>query len=187
MDSSIYQDTIEYVNDSFKGKNVKHFERTVYWIEQWLGNCTDAHRVAAYGHDIERAFRSGDMPRKGYLDPEFLQEHQQKGSLLMKQFCLDQGESLEFSDHVAHLIEKHEEGGDYEQNMLRDADSVSFMETNVALFVEVKSGLDGYKKVKEKIDWMFERIGSDQAQEIASPLYKKATGQLESIRNSVPK
>jgi hypothetical protein len=53
-----------------------HFERTVYWLEKFLPNCSYIECIAAYGHDIQRAFREA-IPQD-YLDADFLDIHQNK-------------------------------------------------------------------------------------------------------------
>ena len=52
----LFSKTVAYVDESFGGKQKPHFERTVFWMEKFLPNITQAERIAAYGHDIERAF-----------------------------------------------------------------------------------------------------------------------------------
>jgi hypothetical protein len=62
---------------------------------------------------------------------------------------------------------------------MMDADSVSFFETTAENFVTTKAQVEGYEKIKEKLDWMFNRISSDQAKDVAEPHYKKWITELE--------
>ncbi len=170
----LYTKTIEFVDKSFGGKQKPHFTRTVYWIEKFVPNVTEAHRIAAYSHDIERAFREeGKTVPEDYLDPEFLRNHQEKGASIMSDFLKEQGASEEIIDTVTHLIFKHEQGGDEEQNALMDADSVSFFETNAEMFVTTKAPIEGKEKVKEKLDWMLNRISSEEHKNLARENYNK--------------
>ena len=47
---------------------LRHFDRTVYWVEQLMPNADEAMRVAAFAHDIERLFvivpKNPSIPRK---------------------------------------------------------------------------------------------------------------------------
>ncbi len=177
---SIYEDIITYVDEAFKGKQKAHFERAVYWLEQFLPECTEAHRVAAYSHDIERAFRDPDFPKpKSYLDMNYLRHHEEEGARIMEAFLTERGQTEDFIQTVTHLISRHEEGGDHEQNMLRDADSVSFQETNAEMFVTKKLPEEGREVVVEKLTWTYERIGSEEAKMIAKPLYDKCMKELD--------
>ncbi len=138
MNTPLYLSVIEYVDTSY-GRHIPHFERTVFWLEKFLPNCGEAERIAAYAHDIERAFR--DETRKApddYLNIDFLRSHEEGGAEIMRKFLTENNASDELIATVIHLISRHEEGGDSAQNALMDADSVSFFETNVENFVRKK-------------------------------------------------
>ncbi len=166
----LYNKVIEYVDTSFGGKK-PHFERTVYWLERFLPNSTEAHKIAAYSHDIERAIK-GEKDRD-YLNPEILKRHQEDGAEIIGEFLEKNGADKKTIEKVKHLVSKHEVGGDEEQNALMNADSVSFMETNAESFVLKRAPVEGKEKIKEKLDWMFNRISSPEAKEIARPMYER--------------
>ncbi len=63
-----------------------------------------------------------------------------------------------------------------------DADSVSYFETNAQHFVEERVKTDGYKKVKDKLDWMFNRISTDEHKKFARENYEKWLKKLENCR-----
>jgi hypothetical protein len=180
---TIYEKTVSYVDDAYNGKQKLHFERAVYWFETFMPNCTDVHRVAAYAHDIERAFRPADKKEPDdYLDQDFLKYHQERGAEIMQEFLSKEGQSEEFIGTVVHIISKHEFGGSNLQNTMMDADSVSFFETNAENFVHKKAQVEGYEKVKRKINWMFERIVSEEAKSAARGNYERLIGELEKFK-----
>ena len=76
------------------------------------------------------------------------------------------------------LVSKHEIGGNDDQNLLKDADSISFFETNVDYFVSMAVSEIGKEKVKDKFDWTFNRITSDKAKQFAQQLYQEAIKKL---------
>jgi len=177
---TIYEKTVAFVDDAYNGKQKPHFDRAVYWLERFLPECSEVHKVAAYSHDIERAFRPADKKEPDdYLDKEFLVYHQEKGAEIMKEFLTKEGQSQEFIGTAVHIISRHEFGGDDMQNAMMDADSVSFFETNAENFVHNKAAVEGYEKVKQKLDWMFERIVSEQAKEEARENYERVSAELE--------
>ncbi len=138
MSNALYELVIDYIDTSY-GRHIPHFERTVFWLEKFLPNFGEAERIAAYAHDIERAFR--DETKKApedYLNIEFLRNHEEGGAEIMRKFLTKHNASNELIETVVHLISRHEEGGDEAQNALMDADSVSFFETNVENFVRKK-------------------------------------------------
>ena len=86
--------------------------------------------------------------------------------------------SSEIIERVKMLVSRHEEGGNDDQNLLKDADSVSFFETNISLFLTKHVQDVGKEKVREKFDWMYNRITSEKAKQIARPWYKEAIKNL---------
>ncbi|MDR3558411.1 MAG: DUF4202 family protein [Candidatus Pacebacteria bacterium] len=177
---TLYDKTVAFVDKAFKGKQKRHFERTVYWMEKFYPGFTEAHRIAAYSHDIERPTRPKDKKEPGdYLDGEFLKTHQEGGAHIMADFLKENCAYQDTIDKVFHLISQHEVGGDDEQNALKDADSVSFFETNAEMFAKEKVKVEGYKKVKAKLDWMFGRITSSVAKEAARANYEKWSKELD--------
>ncbi len=179
---NLYDKVVEYVDYSF-GEKKPHFERTVYWIEKFIPNATEAHKIAAYAHDIERAFRDKDkMIPEDYLDPEFLNNHQGKGIEIISNFLESQNAPNDLIEKVRYLINKHEVGGDLEQNALMDADSVSYFETNAQHFVEEKAPNEGYQKIKGKFDFMFNRISTDEHRKSAKENYEKWLKELEKYK-----
>ena len=178
--TDILQKTKDFVDQSFGGKQKEHFERTVYWLEQFSPVFSEAHAVAAYAHDIERAFRDPSIPEPDdYLAISFLRDHEEAGAKIMADFLREQGQSEEFIQTVRHLISRHEEGGDAEQDALKDADSISFFETSAEIFVTKKAPEEGYAKVKRKLDWMYNRISSSEAQTVVKENYQRWSAELD--------
>ncbi|MFA6428810.1 MAG: DUF4202 family protein [Candidatus Buchananbacteria bacterium] len=173
---NLYEKTIAFVDKSFLAKK-PHFERTVFWIEKFIPKATEAHKIAAYAHDIERAIK-GEKDRD-YLNPNILKSHQEAGAEIMEKFLKENGADNQIIATVKHLISQHEFGGDSEQNALMDADSLSYFETNAQHFVEQRAVKEGYAKIKEKLDWMFNRISSPERKNLAKANYKKWLKALE--------
>ncbi len=175
----LYKKVVEYVDTSFKGRK-PHFKRAVYWIEKLLPNATEAHKIAAYAHDIGRGVK-GESERD-YLNPEILKRHSKDGAEIIGEFLEKEGASTEIIGKVKHLITNHEIDGDIEQNALMDADSISYFETNAQHFVEEKAPIEGYDKIKEKLDWMFNRISSEEHKKFARENYEKWSKELENFK-----
>ncbi|MEO8638076.1 MAG: DUF4202 family protein [Candidatus Taylorbacteria bacterium] len=176
----LFDRVVLFVNDAFKGKQIVHFERTVYWFEKFSPKFSEAHKIAAYAHDIERAFRDeGKKAPENYLDADFLKYHQEKGAEIIAEFLRKKHAPESTIKKVVQLVSKHEVGGNAEQNALMDADSVSFFETNAEMFVTQKAPIEGNKKVKEKLDWMFNRISSREAKADARQNFEKWMNMLK--------
>lgn len=180
---SLYEKVVQFADTAFAGKQKPHFTRTVFWLEQFLPNITEAHRIAAYVHDIERAFR-GEKKKvpENYLDPAFLKYHSETGAEIIGKFLAENGAEETEIQKVKHLISRHEVGGDEEQSALMDADSVSFFENNAEMFVKDKAPLEGYEKIRGKFDWMFDRISTGERKALARENYEKWSRALKKVR-----
>lgn len=97
----------------------------------------------------------------------------------MVEFLRKHGADKNLIDRVRMLISRHEEGGSEDQNLLKDADSISFFENNVDYFLTKKVLEVGKEKVREKFDWMFNRITFDKAKKIAKKMYQEAIRRLK--------
>jgi len=186
MNLRIYNKAEQFVFDSFnkaeKHSQIKHFIQTVHWLKVLSPEADEALLVAAIAHDIERAFRQKDVLEKkasvGFTSVEFYRPHEERGAEIIADFLKHQNVDDGFIERVKMLVSRHEEGGNDDQNLLKDADSVSFFEINIPLFLEKKTLEIGKEKVKDKFDWMFNRITSEKAKQIAQPMYEKAISDL---------
>ena len=181
----------QFVKESFikAGKNhqIKHFERTVYWVKQLNSKADEALIISAMAHDIERASRTKEQNQKkddlGLTHPEFFRPHEERGAEIIASFLKREGANQKMIERVKMLVSKHEEGGNEDQNLLKDADSISFFENNLPHFLGVEKIADvgGKERTKAKIDWMYVRITSEKAKQIVKPWYDKAIKELEAI------
>lgn len=188
---TIYNQVENFVKDTFDkagdDHGFKHLLRTAFWVKKLRPSADEALLVAAVSHDIERGFRNHDQyspiknDAKGFKSEAHLAHHQGEGARIIGEYLEKIGASREFVDRVKMLVEKHEVGGNDDQNLLKDADSISFFENNVDHFLKSKVLETGKDKVKVKFDWMFERITSDKAKQIAKDWYDKAIRELDSL------
>jgi hypothetical protein len=182
MNLPIYNQTKKFVIDSFnqagKSEQVKHLLRTAHWLKKLRPSADQALLVSAVAHDIERAFRQKDMIKKiadgGSARIEFRRLHEERGAEIMADFLKKQNMDDDFIKKVKGLISRHEEGGDNDQNLLKDADSVSFFENNASVFIAKAIKETKKKTTRQKFNWMFNRLTSKKAKQIARPLYEKA-------------
>lgn len=187
---SLYQKVEDYVGELFKrtGKTLlaTHSRRTVYWLLQLEPDADEGLQIAALAHDIERAVPDPYLSSmiatspKGYMNPLFLREHSERGADIVADFLAREGAAPDFIERVRLLVAGHEFSGSDDQNVIKNADSLSFFENYIELFTGRKKQLYGYDKVKAKFDWMFHRITSQKARRLAIPLYHRALSDLKS-------
>ena len=164
--------------------DMKHFERTVFWLKELKPDADEAMLIAAFAHDIERAFRNERTYNKitgsdkGFTSQAHLQYHQETGAKIISDFLTAQHAPPDLVSKVSNLISKHEVGGTEEENILKDADSISYFETQIDMFLKDKVKSAGEEKVRVKFEWMFNRITSPKAKTLAEPMYKSAIKRL---------
>ena len=59
--------------------------------------------------------------------------------------------------HALYLVENHEDGGDEEANIIRDADSLSYFEDNFDGYLKEC----GVERAKRKVEYMFGRMSEN--------------------------
>ncbi len=187
---SLYKKTEKFVQESFlktSRKKSKHSVRTVFWLKKIYPQADEAMLIAAIAHDVERAFKENILDgienrKKGFLDRKEMKRHQEKGAEIIAEFLAQQNADKKIIEKVKLLVSKHEFGGDEEQNILKDADSLSFLENNIDHFINNYIDEVGKKEVEDKITWMFERMTSEDAKEIAGSWYKDAIKKIEKVK-----
>jgi len=182
-----YPKVEEYVKRVYakKGKkrSIPHFLRTVHWIKKIRPDADEALLISGVAHDIERAFRDKNIWKeikgKGFLNEEFLANHMDNSAKVIGEFLEKENAPEDLIKRVKELVSHHEIGGDDDQNLLMDADSISFFENNAERFFTEFPKIFGKDKIREKFDFMFNRISTEQRKEIARPMYKKYIELLE--------
>jgi len=189
MEKEILYNKVEKLIINAYGKNhhaIPHLQRTAYWLGKLKPDADEAFLIAALAHDVQRALDApkGEKPPKpkgGFLDKDIMKHHQERGGELMEEFLMKEGAAPEFAERVRHLISRHELGGDPDQDLLKDMDSLSFLENNIEFFLSNIETAADKEKVREKFTWMFERISSDEVQTRAEPFFKTAIEKLNRV------
>ncbi|EKD23580.1 MAG: hypothetical protein ACD_81C00217G0009 [uncultured bacterium] len=172
----LYKKVEQFVVDAFtkaeKSTDVFHAQRTAYWITQLKPDADEALQIAGFAHDIERAFY-GDW-KKGSSDADALRKHQDMSAAEITKFLRAEHASEELIDRVSYLVAHHEEGGDVDQTVLCDADCLAYFEEKAVRNAKEKKQQGKNAEMIKKIDYVFSRIASSKAREIARPFYDEA-------------
>jgi len=165
----------------------KHLLQTEVWLQRLKPDASEEMLLAALTHDMERAFPGPDSPsldpKDGVDNPAYIIAHCERSARIVSSYLREQGAAQESIEEVARLIRAHEYGGDSHQNLVQAADSLSFLEVNVDVFLGWMDAGDekwNADAVGAKFTWMYERIQIPQARDLASPMYEEAMSKLES-------
>lgn len=177
----------KFVDEAYakKGKSSIHFEETVKWIKKLKPNANNALLIAGYAHDIERAVLKDTVPMKSYqeglslIDNNYLEKHQKDSAKVISSFLKNQQTSKDLVERVFYLVSHHEIGGDEDANTLKDADSLSYFEVNAERHVKWVHMNITKEQIREKMDWMYNRITLKEAKDLCKPLYERGLKLLE--------
>jgi hypothetical protein len=158
--------------------------RTLFGIKELRVDASEELLIAAVSHDIERAFNPETKETKKYRTGKEQEYHQVEGGRIMFDFLVDNGYDAAKAERVRELISKHEVGGDEEQNILKDADSLSWLEVSAPRHIGKR--LFPKEELERKIAFMFERISASKAKELGRPFYEEAVRMLEEQEKNNP-
>jgi HD domain len=168
--------------------NRDHLLRALEWLDRLAPDAREAVRLAALTHDMERAFPGPDSPVMNSLDdPIYEQLHSERSARIVSAWLRAQGAADELIRDVEQLIVAHEVGGSPEADLVQAADRLSFLDTNIDLFIGfVRSGRFSIADVRTKFAHSYDRIRIPQAKALALPLYREAGARLASLELTGP-
>lgn len=156
--------------------HVRHLERTLDWLLVLEPDASEALRVAAVTHDIERAFPDPDShwrSARDWDDPDYLSWHQERSAAMLGDWLRERGADPALTEEAVALVRVHEEGGWPEADLLQAADSLSFLEVMGPL-ARTWEPPHGEGKLRRS----FDRVRPARARELGAPLLEAALAEL---------
>ena len=166
-----------------------HLERTLEWVDILDPDASEALRIAAVTHDIERAFPDPEATWDSARDwdsPAYNRWHQDRCADLVSAWLREQGAGDALVRDADALVRNHEDGGWPEADTLQAADSLSFLDTMVPLVLGWTTR--GYAdNAAAKLRHSLDRMAPDQARAraLAAPKVERALAQLGADRGIV--
>ena len=163
--------------------NRHHLLRALEWLDDLAPASSEAVRLATLTHDMERAFPGPDSPQmSGLDDPEYNQLHCERSARIVTAWLGTRETPPALIREVEQLILAHETGGWPEADLVQAADSLSFLDTNIDLFLGfVRSGRFSATDVRWKFEHTYDRIKVPRARVIARPLANAAVTRLAAL------
>jgi hypothetical protein len=186
-ESPLIEAARQWVIDNYP-YNSYHLLNSLEWLDKLAPGSPEAVRLATLTHDMERAFPGPDQPvSRSLVDDEYHAAHSARSSRIVGDWMLAQGASRELTAEVRKLVNVHEDGGWPEANLVQAADSVSFLDCNIDLFLGmVRSGRWTAREVRIKFDYSYHRIQAPRAKEIALPMLERANARLAQLELELP-
>jgi hypothetical protein len=181
-DSRLIDQAKKWVVDNYQ-YNSYHLLQSLVWLDRIAPGSSEAVRLATLTHDMERAFPGPDQPSMAGMTEQYYQLHSERSSRTVGEWLRSQSAPEALVTDVQTLIRAHEVGGWPEANLVQAADSLSFLETNVDLFLGfIESGRFTIDDVQRKFDFSYDRIQVPRAKTLALPLLEAANARLDAVR-----
>ncbi|NMB91249.1 DUF4202 domain-containing protein [candidate division WWE3 bacterium] len=168
--NNLKKEILSVLKNSPLAFEVKHAQLVHKWVLELKPDADEPLQIAALAHDIDRAvtgITEKDLKDFSKLNG-FKKEHAQRSAKLISDILKKHDYPDTIVDKVKFLVANHEEGGDNESDVLRDADSLAFFEYNIPSYME-RNSLD---RTKEKMKFMFNRMSSKAKKKIKNIDYK---------------
>ncbi len=131
-----------------------HAENTLEWLLRLEPEADEALRIAALAHDIDRAMPER-VRREDFPDYDsFKAAHARRGARLLRGILEDCGVEAAVTCEACRLVERHEAGGDARSDLLKDADSLSYFDVNLPLYL----AREGREEALRRCIWGIRRL-----------------------------
>lgn len=173
--------------DTYK-HNSLHLINSLEWLDRLAPGAPEAVRLATVTHDMERAFPGPEMPVwDGWENHDYYVAHSNRSARIVSAWLRGQGASEDLVESVDALIKVHEFGGWAEADLVQAADSLSFLDVNIDLFLGyVQSGKFTAEQVQAKFTYSHTRIRIDWVKELSAPMLGRATQRLANLTAAEP-
>ena len=157
----------EVIAGSTVPEDPEHSRNTLKWLLEFEPTADSALRIAALGHDIDRAVETRKVRRADFADYDaFKAAHARNSARILVEILEECGvEDVALTLEVERLVCAHEVGGDPRSDLLRDADSLSYFDVNLPLYYE----RHGWEETRSRCAWGYRRL-SERARSIAASL-----------------
>ena len=175
----------EVIAGSTVPEDPDHSRNTLKWLLELDPKADPALRIAALGHDIDRAVEARKVQRADFADYDaFKAAHARNGAAILGGIMRGCGVADNaLTQEVHRLVCAHEVGGDPRSDLLKDADSLSYFDVNLPRYFE----REGWEETRRRCAWGYLRL-SGRARSIVAglalgdPLGKLMNESIEAAR-----
>jgi hypothetical protein len=132
-----------------------HAENTLAWVLKLLPEADVALKLAALGHDIERAIETRRVQKNRFRSfDEFKAAHASNSAEILRSILGECGVDEHVKIEVCRLVRLHETGGDERSDILKNADALSYFQDNLPLYF----ARNGWMETKRRATWGYARL-----------------------------
>jgi len=146
---------VEIIKKSSNPEDPIHARNTLEWMIKLEPQADEALKIAALGHDIERAISKRKIKRENYTNyEEFKKAHALNSTGILSKLMETFKVKKELREEIFYLVNHHETGGNKRANLLKNADSLSFFQVNLPYYF-IRNNLD---ETKKRCKWGYRRL-----------------------------
>ena len=146
---------MEIIKKSSNPEDPIHARNTLEWMIKLEPQADEALKIAALGHDIERAISKRKIKRENYTNyEEFKKAHALNSTEVLSKLMKNFKVKKELREDIFYLVNHHETGDNKRANLLKNADSLSFFQVNLPYYF-IRNDLD---ETKKRCKWGYRRL-----------------------------
>ena len=132
-----------------------HSINTLEWVLRLDPLADEAMQIAALGHDIERSDEKRRVQSSGFETFEqFKEAHALNSAQILSEIMEKEGFDEALTDNVARLVAHHESGGNERENILKNADTLSFFQVCLPLYFD----RHGPERTRKRLVWGYRKL-----------------------------
>ena len=159
----------DIIKKSSVPEDYPHSINTLKWLLTLKPNADEGLKIAALGHDIERAIEERKVERRDYKNYEkFKDAHALNSAKIIGEIMKDCKINQELIEDIYFLVRHHECGGNSRVNVLRDADTISFFDVNLKFYFK----RNDEKETKKRWLWGYNKLSSNLKNIVAEFKYR---------------
>lgn len=154
------------ISGSSVPEDLLHAKNTLVWLLRIDPQASQALQIAAFAHDIERAFEYKKIHRMDFNDFDlFKASHASSSSKILMEILTEYDIHRAISLEACSLVLLHETGGNANADLLMNVDSISYFDVNLPLYFQ----REGLEETKRRSVWGYKRL-SGRGKEIVKKL-----------------
>ena len=158
----------EIIEKSSVPEDPLHSKNTLEWLLRLKPDADEALKIAALGHDIERAIEERKVKREDFSNfDEFKKAHALNSARIMAEIMKGYTISKELADDIFFLIAHHETGGDEMAEVLKEADTISYFDVNLSHYYARHS----VEETKRRVLWGYKKLSANLKEVVAKMNY----------------
>ena len=160
----------QYIAGSSTPEDPAHADNTLHWLLRLKPDADTALQLAALGHDIDRA-SPDKVKRQGFADYDsFKAAHAHHSAEILQQLLSRHGVPAAVVGRTCELVRRHEVGGTPDADILKDADSLSYFDTNLPLYLR----REGEKEALRRSIWGLQRLSGKALELVKTRTFEDA-------------